>query len=889
MRPIVFGIDISDRSIEIISLFQRKGQLGVALAGRREIPAGIIDRGVIQDADALVKTLTGFFDAVFGPKRGKLVAAAALPANIVFSRAFTMPATLERDLLRKAVAIEAADVFPIPMQDIVDDLVVSSSDSGGPQDILYAVASRESARAYRNVLVRAGARVQFLDSEDLALARGLGAAKPAEPLLIVDIGNRTTAIMLVDRNGLRMSSSIPFGGSQLVGALETKLKLTFPEAEKLMRAHGFDPGAGDGRSLLVLQKPTEELVIEIRKTLTYAERRFSAKVRGIILAGGISLIPGMVEYLASNFQGLAVGRGEPFRGVWSENEETTDRRKAVLYATALGLAARAVGARASPGMNLLPDAERSNKGPLAAARRLFQAITSSLSMVTHGKKSHPKKKHADAEEPTAKNAEASPPEPVEPSTEGGSVSGEGSDALVEGESDAAETKSPVEQVEDLTPPELKEETVAVPEEAAATEGEAVAETPAEPEQADEPDFGLGIGDILRGEEEIKTQKVDLSAPVSSEADAGKLSIEDILNRDTEPAKPQKAAAKPLKRPAFKPRSGERSGAGKVIAMVILVLICFGIAATGIYAFVKKNGLPKLPSLSSMKKPAVKPDEALVPSAAAPSSVSLTFMIGTSQKPSGEKTLLVSRIIETDVKASDSFDSTGTAATSADRATGSATIVNTTSKSYTFVATTRLLSKDGVLFRMKSASPIPANGSVEVVVAADQPGPEGDIGPSTFTIPGLPPDLQKVITAKSDKPMSGGSGTVKAVAGVDIVAAKNQLTERLKKEALDNFGAMLADGEKLHDDLVTSKEIAASWPKSGTLGSTFNASVTLRFRALLVPVKDLAPLLAKNLAEAMPQGMNAADFSLGDPLYTVQAYDEAAETAEVRVEVPVIKR
>lgn len=883
MRPIVFGIDISDRSIEIVSLFQRKGQLSVALAGRRDIPAGIIERGIIEDPDALVRLLVGFFDAIFGVKRGKLIACAALPATVVYSKAFTMPASLDRDMLRKAVTIEAADSFPINMQDVVDDLIEAPLVSGGPRDVLYAVVAKEVAKSYRNVLVRAGATVQFLDSEDLALARGLGAARPAEPILIADIGNRTTTIMLVDRFGLRLSSSIPFGGSQFVAAVEKKARVAMAEADKLVRTQGFDPASGDSRTFFILQQPMETLITELRKTLTYAERRFGAKARGLILAGGTSLVPGLVDYIASNFQGIAVGLGEPFRGVWSEHAETMDRKKAVLYATALGLAARGVGARASPGMNFLPRADGTGKGPLAAAGRILHAITSSLSMATHGKKSHPKKKRADADERVAK------PSPAEEPEEAVGTAPDEAEAPAAAAEEATAAKQEVassaSQVMDMTPPELSE---GEGHDAAAAEGdEQVA--PEEAEPAEEPDFGLGIGDILRGEEEIKTQKVDLEASAPSGDDSGKLSIEDILNRGAAPA----VAAKPAKKapkPETKPRrpAGERSGAAKVAALVLLVLICFGAAAAGIFAFVKKNGLPKLPSFA--KKPAA--EQPAVPPAApsqVPSSVSTTFLVGTSQKPSGDKPLLVSRIIETDVKASDSFPATGEVATSAGKASGRATIINTTSRSYTFVATTRLLSKEGVLFRMKSASPIPANGSIEVEVAADQPGPEGDIGPTTYTIPGLPPDLQKLITAKSDKPMTGGSGKAKAVSGADIAAAKDKLEERLKKEALDNFGAMLAEGEKLQAELVSSTEIAATWPKSGTVGASFTASVTLRFRALLMPEKDVAPLLAKSLTEAVPRGMNAADLSLGAPLYTVQAYDTAAETAEVRVEAPVIKR
>ncbi|HTK04556.1 MAG TPA: pilus assembly protein PilM [Candidatus Eisenbacteria bacterium] len=882
MRPIVFGIDISDRSIEIVSLLQKKDTLVVDRAGRREIPAGLIERGVIQDADALVKTLAGFFDVLFGPKRGKLMAGAMLPATTVYSKTFTMPAGLDLDMLRKAVAIEAADVFPIPMSDAVDAMILAprTEAAEGPQDVLYAVAQKEAVKAYRNVLVRAGAQPLFLDSEDQALARGLGASRPAEPILVVDIGNRSTLLVLTDRSGMRMSASIPFGGAKLLAALEKKLKVTLQEGDKLLRTQGFDPAAGDSRTFFILQQPTEELIAEIRKTLAYVEKRYGAKVRGIILAGGISLSPGLVEYVGSNFQGLAVGLGKPFYGIDAGQTDADDKSRAVLYAAAYGLALRAMNPRGSPGMDFTPGKPES-KSPLASAGKFFSSIFSPLSMVTKGKKSHPRKKKEAAEEPVLPAVPADLP-PVEapeeqPSTETSAVE----------ELPAAPPPAVPVSVMDMTPAEM----VPPPKEPP---------KPAVVEPAEEPDFGLGIGDILRGEDEIKTPKVDLDAQPSAPADdTGKLSIEDILNRGAAPPEKKKAIVPPTRPAARKPAGPPIAlppGTGKAIALVLLVLFLFGVAAAGIYMFVKKNGMPKLPfgQQAANQNAAPAPAPATEPPAAAPgeapTSVSLTAVIGTSQKASTpEKPFLLSRIIETDVKATETFTSTGTTKVAAGKSCGTATIINTTARTYTFVATTRLLSKEGVLFRMTSAANIPASGTVDVHVCADQPGPEGDIGPTTFTIPGLSPEQQKRITAKSTAPMTGGSGTAKAVTAADIAGARQKLMDKLKKEALDNFSAMLADGEKLNTDLMTSKELSATFPTAGTAGATFTATLSLRYRVLLIPEKDLAPHLAAALTASLPSGMSTADFSLGAPLYTVQAYDTGAETAEVRVEAPVIKR
>ncbi len=332
---------------------------------------------------------------------------------------------------------------------------------------------------------------------------------------------------------------------------------------------------------------------------------------------------------------------------------------------------------------------------------------------------------------------------------------------------------------------------------------------------------------------------------------------------------------------------------KDFVLAIAVFILFAVASTGVMMFVRKNGAPNISAFVSnifQKKSTVDVESTTTttPSTpSVPSSISTIFVVTTAAKKDDTSATVVSRFIETDVKATETFPATGEGIASTAKSSGKATIVNTTSKPYTFVKTTRLLSKDGVLFRMKETTPIPANGSVVVDVAADQPGPQGDIGPTTFTIPGLPPAAQKEVYAKSGAAMTGGSGKGQVVSEVDITNAKTALTEKLKKEADDNFASIVGDGEKLVQDLVTATELALVAPKPGTPGVTFSLTRSLRYRALLVPEKAVLPLLTAAMTAALPSGTSAADYSLGSVLYTVQAYDTTIDRAEVRAEASLI--
>lgn len=83
-------------------------------------------------------------------------------------------------------------------------------------------------------------------------------------------------------------------------------------------------------------------------------------------------------------------------------------------------------------------------------------------------------------------------------------------------------------------------------------------------------------------------------------------------------------------------------------------------------------------------------------------------------------------------------------------TGTMTIVNNYNKNQPLVATTRLLSADGKLFRLKSSVNVPAAGKLEVEVYADKPSADLIVGAEHFTIPGLWEGLQDKIYAESQE-------------------------------------------------------------------------------------------------------------------------------------------
>ncbi|MDZ4230066.1 MAG: hypothetical protein U1C53_02915, partial [Candidatus Veblenbacteria bacterium] len=154
------------------------------------------------------------------------------------------------------------------------------------------------------------------------------------------------------------------------------------------------------------------------------------------------------------------------------------------------------------------------------------------------------------------------------------------------------------------------------------------------------------------------------------------------------------------------------------------------------------------------------------------------------------------IIETEVTQSKTFPASPSGELE-ERAAGTVTIVSTHTTPQTLIATTRLLSPQGVLFRLRETVTVPANGKLENVgVVADQVGEASAIGPTSFTIPGLRPQLQQVIHAESNEPMRRLPKTGStSITPLDLDAARKSLTDIMVPQALSKLREQLPEDKR----------------------------------------------------------------------------------------------
>ena len=210
----------------------------------------------------------------------------------------------------------------------------------------------------------------------------------------------------------------------------------------------------------------------------------------------------------------------------------------------------------------------------------------------------------------------------------------------------------------------------------------------------------------------------------------------------------------------------------------------------------------------------------------------------------------------------SYEVRGGSAVAGKKAHGSVVIYNEYDNSpQTLIATTRLESKDGKIFRLVKNVVVPGTttiageikpGAIEAEIIADQPGPEYNLEPTDFTIPGFKdgPKYAKFY-AKSTESMTGGSIEGETAGGAvsqsDIdnakqkteAAAKDKLAQVINDE-LRNGEIALGQAEKI-TIIKSSADV-----KVGDMVSVFEYGVVASVYAFVFSENDVREIMVQSM-------------------------------------------
>lgn len=213
--------------------------------------------------------------------------------------------------------------------------------------------------------------------------------------------------------------------------------------------------------------------------------------------------------------------------------------------------------------------------------------------------------------------------------------------------------------------------------------------------------------------------------------------------------------------------------------------------------------------------------------------------------------------------------------------GTITVYNNGATPQSLVATTRFLSEGGVLFRAVNAVSVPVHGTATAEIAADKPGPEGDIPAGKFTIPGLNAAQQKLVYGESSQKMTGGAGKVGVVTQADIDSAQESARKSLLEIGQKELTSVkVPTGSDVLYATVNIKAVSSA--KVGDQVSEFKITTSGTMAYVAYPKSSLFTAADREVQAKAPTAYHKIVFVNDAPAISLQSIDVAKKSAILQI-------
>ena len=215
----------------------------------------------------------------------------------------------------------------------------------GVLDLILVAVKKSKVLEYAAVVEDAGLVPSIVDVDSFALGNQFEVNYPGErgeTVALIDIGASIMKTNVVRSGSTIFARDIPFGGNNYTQAIAQQLKIPFEQAEAAKL--GRDVGVRWETVVPALEAVSRELSLEIQRTFDYfASTAESERIGKIVLAGGCAQLPGLGDYLSSNW-GIPVELTKPFQRIDFDPAYADDVHAAgPALAVAVGLALRRPG------------------------------------------------------------------------------------------------------------------------------------------------------------------------------------------------------------------------------------------------------------------------------------------------------------------------------------------------------------------------------------------------------------------------------------------------------------------------------------------------------------------------------------------------------------------
>ncbi|MCK4592378.1 type IV pilus assembly protein PilM [Candidatus Parcubacteria bacterium] len=351
------GIDIGTTGIRIVQLGSQDGNIilenyaSIETKDYLEILGNGGNLNNIKMSDSKIAKDLGKIIKKSGIMSKKV--AMSIPISSAFSSIMDLPDISEEEIT-KAVDFEARQYIPIPINEVVFDWniigkeiknennnMVDNSKQIKKIKVLLVAIPKETTSKYMNIAEILGLKLIALETESFSLARSL-AGKSEGVFTIVDIGNKTTSVTIVENGSVIGSHTVlGAGGEEITKIISHGFSIDFNRAENLKMDVGFSANRGSEKKISEVMLPIINIIISEIKKINESHSRVGKKnVKKVILAGGTANLPGLIAHFSKELD-VPVEIGNPWKNIIYDSAlNKALKENSPFFSAAVGLALR---------------------------------------------------------------------------------------------------------------------------------------------------------------------------------------------------------------------------------------------------------------------------------------------------------------------------------------------------------------------------------------------------------------------------------------------------------------------------------------------------------------------------------------------------------------------
>jgi len=353
------GVDIGSSAIKVVEIKRKGGRAmletygSIALGPYNDLDAGNITNLPLEKIVPALKEVL----KQSGATNTSLAISIPIQSSLIFT--IELPAQIKNSEIAAIIPIEARKYIPIPITEVSIDYFVlpkkeasfsemnsdkSNADlpkeeNGEKIDVLVVATQNDAVALYRRIASGCGAEASFFEIEIFSSIRA-NFEHELSPVLLIDFGASRTKLSIVEFGLVKVYHTIERGGSDITNSISKSLGISFGEAEKMKKEFGFFENPAEKSLADIVKVHIDYIFSETNNALLGYEKKYGRTISKVIFTGGGSLLKGLKEVAANNFQ-AEIEIGHPFSKVGApEFLEKVLQTMDPEFAVALGLALR---------------------------------------------------------------------------------------------------------------------------------------------------------------------------------------------------------------------------------------------------------------------------------------------------------------------------------------------------------------------------------------------------------------------------------------------------------------------------------------------------------------------------------------------------------------------